>query len=77
MKTEYICADQPANFIFRLRQSGGPYILVCRQLAENRPEFVRAHRRRSRCGQERYPAAVLSSWPTSNLLLCRSCINER
>jgi hypothetical protein len=29
MKAEYICADQPVNFIVRLRQSGGPYILVC------------------------------------------------
>ena len=28
-KAEYICADQPVTFIFRLRQSGGPYIPVC------------------------------------------------
>jgi hypothetical protein len=30
MKAEYICADQPVTLIFRLRQSGGPYIPVCR-----------------------------------------------
>jgi hypothetical protein len=30
MKAEYICADQPVNFIFRLRQSGGPYIRFAR-----------------------------------------------
>jgi len=29
MKAEYICADQPVTLIFRLRQSGGPYIPVC------------------------------------------------
>jgi hypothetical protein len=29
MKAEYICADQPVDFIFRLRQSGGPYIPDC------------------------------------------------
>src|ERR1700689_1345797 len=28
MKAEYICAGQPVTLIFRLRQSGGPYILV-------------------------------------------------
>jgi hypothetical protein len=28
-KAEYICADQPVTLIFRLRQSGGPYIPVC------------------------------------------------
>ena len=28
MKAEYICADQPVTLIFRLRQSGGPYIPV-------------------------------------------------
>src|SRR5215471_4113412 len=28
-KAEYICADQTATLIFRLRQSGGPYIPVC------------------------------------------------
>ena len=37
MKAEYICADQPVHFIFRLRQSGGPYIPVC-------PSFARIHR---------------------------------
>jgi hypothetical protein len=25
-KAEYICADQPVNFIFRWRQRGGPYV---------------------------------------------------
>jgi hypothetical protein len=29
-KAEYICADHPVTFIFRLRQSGGPYIPDCR-----------------------------------------------
>jgi hypothetical protein len=30
MKAEYICAGQPVTLIFRLRQSGGPYITVRR-----------------------------------------------
>jgi hypothetical protein len=29
MKAEYICADHPVTFIFRLRQGSGPYIPVC------------------------------------------------
>ena len=29
-KAVYICTDQPATLIFRLRQSGGPYIPGCR-----------------------------------------------
>jgi hypothetical protein len=35
MKAEYICADQPVTLIFRLRQSGGPYIPVCSLSAQN------------------------------------------
>jgi hypothetical protein len=31
MKAVYICADQPVTLILRLRQSGGPYIPVCRR----------------------------------------------
>jgi hypothetical protein len=27
-KAGYICADHPVTFVFRLRQSGGPYIPV-------------------------------------------------
>ncbi len=39
IKAEYICADHPVNFHFRLRQSGGPYIPVCpvtHQQSQNR-----------------------------------------
>ena len=32
MKAEYICADQPVTLIFRLRQRGGPYMPVGRQI---------------------------------------------
>ena len=39
-KAEYICADQPVNFIFRLRQSGGPYIPVTPSSRHN-PETCR------------------------------------
>jgi hypothetical protein len=36
MKAEYICADQPVTLIFRLRQSGGPYIPVSPSSGRNR-----------------------------------------
>jgi hypothetical protein len=36
MKAEYICADQPVTLIFRLRQSGGPYIPVCPSTDRNK-----------------------------------------
>jgi hypothetical protein len=38
MKAEYICADKPVTLIFRLRQSGGPYIPVCLSSASTRME---------------------------------------
>jgi len=34
-KAEYICADQPVTFIFRLRQGGGPYIPGCPSSTRN------------------------------------------
>jgi len=47
-------ADHPVTFIFRLRQSGGPYIPACRQSGQNqarcwyeRPTNMRGSFRRS------------------------------
>ena len=34
-KAEYICADHPVTFVFRLRQSGGPYIPVGRPIGNS------------------------------------------
>src|ERR1017187_5772783 len=53
-KAEYICADYPVTFVFRLRQSGGPYIPVCRLYGSNpERELVRA----SRCVKETHQIA--------------------
>jgi hypothetical protein len=34
IKAVYICADQPVTIIFRLRQSGGPYIVLAHPWAQ-------------------------------------------
>jgi hypothetical protein len=41
MKAEYICAGQPVTLIFRLRQSGGPYIPVCPSSAQKTNQITR------------------------------------
>ena len=51
-KAEYICADQPVTLIFRLRQSGGPYIPVWPSSAQ--PETLRSCR-------ERYQTSISSA----------------
>ena len=77
MKAEYICADQPVTLIFRLRQSGGPYIPVCTSSAQNRRQAPRLPRvglrpaPSSRC-LSHLPRAVVEHKGTRDAVALRS-----
>src|SRR5205823_7936349 len=55
LKAEYICADQPVSFIFRLRHGGGPYIPVCKETGISQPLRV------SQCRSDRGATSFLVS----------------
>jgi hypothetical protein len=67
MKAEYICADHPVTFIFRLRQGGGPYMPVCLLRPESIPRGRSLLTSRLSTKTSRYrsfaTASVVSGWP--------------